>query len=76
MGCWCESQHLVVLDELFHYNDKDMQTDIAILDFSEAFDTLPHDELLCKLESYQLKHSIGADLSFFMLYLCYRRTVS
>ena len=24
----------------------------------------------------QLKHGIGADLIFFMLYLCYRRTVS
>ena len=24
----------------------------------------------------QLKHGIGADLIFFVLYLCYRRTVS
>ena len=24
----------------------------------------------------RLKHGIGADLSFFMLYLCYKRTVS
>ena len=30
----------------------------------------------CELQAKRLKHGIGADLIFFMLYLCYRRTVS
>ena len=32
--------------------------------------------VLHRLISKRLKHAIGADLIFFMLYLCYRRTVS
>ena len=42
------------LNDLVHSNDKGLQTDIAILDFSKAFDTVPHEELLCKLESIYL----------------------
>ena len=49
-GYSCETQLLVTLDELLHFNDKGLQTDIAILDFSKAFDTVPHEELLCKLK--------------------------
>ena len=50
-GYPCETQLLVTLDELLHFNDKGLQTDIAILDFFKAFDTVPHEELLCKLKS-------------------------
>ena len=30
----------------FHYNDEGSQTDVIILDFSKAFDTIPRKELV------------------------------
>ena len=43
----CETQLLVTLDELLHFNDKGLQTDIAILDFSKVFDKPCHTENSC-----------------------------
>ena len=40
-GYSCETQLLVTLNELLHFNDKGLQTDVAVLDFSKAFDTVP-----------------------------------
>ena len=65
-GYSCETQLLVTLDELLHFNDKGLQTDIAILDFSKAFDTVPHEELLCKLESYGITGSLHEWLRTFL----------
>ena len=65
-GYSCETQLLVTLDELLHFNDKGLQTDIAILDFSKAFDTVPHEELLCKLESYGITGSLHQWLRTFL----------
>ena len=50
-GYSCKTQLLITLNDLLHSNDKGLQMDIAILDLSKAFDTVPHEELLCKLES-------------------------
>jgi hypothetical protein len=33
--------------------DAGLQTDVAILDFSKAFDTVPHNKLLHKLDDYE-----------------------
>ena len=62
----CETQLLVTLDELLNYNENKSQTDIVILDFSKAFDTVPHEELLCKLESYGITGPIHDWLRTFL----------
>ena len=40
--------------------------DIAILDFSKAFDTVPHDRLLQKLEAYCIRGNLHKWLSSFL----------
>ena len=62
----CETQLLVTLNDLLHFNDEVSQTDIIILDFSKAFDTVPHEELLTKLESFGITGSIHHWLRTFL----------
>ena len=40
------------------YNKKGSQIDIAVLDFSKAFDTVPHDGLLSKFKHYGIDGKI------------------
>ena len=40
------------------HNKKGSQIDIAVLDFSKAFDTVPHDGLLSKLKHYNIDKKI------------------
>ena len=46
----CETQLLLTLQDLLLARDRKIQTDVAILDFSKAFDTVPHDRLLGKMQ--------------------------
>ena len=50
-GRSCETQLVTTFqDPAQMHNKKGSQIDIAILDFSKAFDTVPHDGLLSKLK--------------------------
>ena len=48
----CETQLLLTYDDLIGSFVRGIPTDMAILDFSHAFDTVPHERLLGKLASY------------------------
>ena len=51
-GRSCETQLLLTMDNLMPSYDKKHQVDIGILDFTRAFDTVPHERLLGKLAYY------------------------
>ena len=53
----CESQLLLFVDELVRDLAKGKQTDIAVMDFSKAFDVVPHKRLLYKLRYYGIQGS-------------------
>ena len=46
----CETQLIITVEEISRYLDNKQQVDMLILDFSKAFDTVPHTRLLRKLD--------------------------
>ena len=51
----CESQLLLTTEDLVqNYEDK-IQTDLVVLDFSKAFDVVPHQSLIHKLDHYGIR---------------------
>ena len=61
-----ETQLLTTVHDLLVANDKKSQTDVIILDFSKAFDTVPHNLLLHKLTHYGINGTIHQWLSSFL----------
>jgi len=57
-GHSCETQLVITIDDIMKRHDKKEQVDLAILDFSKAFDTVPHRRLLHKLEKYGITGNI------------------
>ena len=54
-GHSCETQLLTTTNDLMKAFDNGHQTDVVVLDFSKAFDTVPHDKLLHKLDHYGVR---------------------
>jgi hypothetical protein len=65
-GYSCETQLITTINDFLQEHDKGQQVDIAILDFSKAFDTVPHDKFLHKLEQYGIKGNIHSWLTNFL----------
>ena len=65
-GYTWETQLLVTLQEFMKPYDAGLQTDVAILDFSKAFDTIPHKKLLSKMDSYGIRGPINKWLNMFL----------
>ena len=51
----CETQPVTLCHDLSSSLDKGIQTDIVVLDFSKAFDRVPHQRLLRKLLHYGIR---------------------
>ena len=54
----CETQFRSFIHELMFNHDKDIQTDIILMDFAKAFDKVRHKRLLYKLHWYGIRGSI------------------
>ena len=54
----CESQLLITVDDLTHNLGDGLQTDLILLDFSKAFNKVPHLHLLHKLKYFGLHGSL------------------
>ena len=68
-GYSCQTQLVVTIHDILQSFDKGKQVDIRILDFSKAFDTVPHDRLLHKIDQYGIRgqlHTLGP-----ILFLCH-----
>ena len=69
-GYSCETQLTITTDDFTKNSENGIQTDVAILDFSKAFDTVPHQKLLHKLSCYGVKGSLH---SWIKSFLCHRQ---
>ena len=53
----CESQLLITTDEFIQNFESKTQTDVVVLDFSKAFDVVPHQRHLHKLDHYGIRRT-------------------
>ena len=51
----CESQLLMLVDDLFKSVYQKKQTDLSVLDFSKAFDKVSHEKLALQLHDYGIR---------------------
>jgi len=62
----CETQLLLTLDDLAKGLDGKSQTDMMLLDFSKAFDKVPHQRLLLKVSHCGISGSVFAWIEDFL----------
>ena len=65
-GYSCETQLLTTVHDFVTSIENNKQMDVAILDFSKAFDTVPHKKLLHKLRQYGITGPIHSWLQNFL----------
>ena len=65
-GFSCDTQLLTTIHDLLKSNDSGAQTDVIILDFSKAFDTVPHNKLLHKLRHYGVQGTVHQWITNFL----------
>jgi hypothetical protein len=68
-GRSCETQLILTVDDLVTALDEGGQTDTILLDFSKAFDKVPHRRLLLKLHHYGIR---GRTLDWIKAFLDHR----
>jgi len=62
----CETQLLTTVHQLLQTHDEIDQIDIVILNFSKAFDTVPHESLPYKMQQYGIDGNINDWLNDFL----------
>jgi hypothetical protein len=65
-GYSCKTQLLITINDLLKSYDKGKQIDMAILDFSKTFETVPHTKRLHKLHQYGIRGHIYRWLTNFL----------
>ena len=65
-GHSCQSQLIQNMHDLCSSRDERLQTDMLVLDFSKAFDTVPHHRLMLKLSNYGISGSTHKWISSFL----------
>ena len=63
----CETQLILTIQDFASEIDSSGQTDAILLDFSKAFDRVPHQRLLRKLEFYGIRGNINKWIENFLL---------
>ena len=62
----CESQLLLTAHDLIKHRDQGCTVDVGILDFSKAFDTVPHRRLINKLRIYGIRGVVSSWIEAFL----------
>ena len=66
-GHSCETQLITTTNDIMKAYDKKEQTDLVILDFSKAFDTVPNRKLLHKLDHYGINGKVNTWIKGFLM---------
>ena len=65
-GRSCETQLSALVNDLHQILDKRSQADLVIMDFSKAFDTVPHRRLMAKLHHVGIRNNIHSWIETFL----------